>query len=39
MKTRVGHEVGQLSGVSLLIVDTSAAYFLGDNENDNVQMA
>ena len=30
-------EVQKLGGVTLLIIDTSAAYFEGDSENDNVQ--
>lgn len=31
-------EAQELGGVDLVNVDTSAAYFDGDNENDNVQM-
>ncbi|RFC67791.1 AAA family ATPase [Mesorhizobium denitrificans] len=34
----VAREVGILGGVSLIIVDTSAAYFPGDDENGNKQM-
>ena len=34
---RIWQEAEQLDGLSLAIVDTSAAYFPGDNENDNVQ--
>jgi RecA-family ATPase len=33
----IKHKVEQIGGVDLVIVDTSAAYFEGDNENDNVQ--
>jgi hypothetical protein len=35
---KIRDEVAKLGGVSLLIIDTSAAYFEGDNENDNVQL-
>jgi hypothetical protein len=38
MKERVAQEVTRLGGMALVIVDTSAAYFLGESENDNVQM-
>jgi hypothetical protein len=31
-------EMEALGGCALLIIDTSAAYFPGDNENDNVQL-
>jgi hypothetical protein len=34
----VSREVDRLGGMNLAIVDTSAAYFEGDSENDNVQM-
>ena len=34
---RIRQEAERLDGLSLAIVDTSAAYFPGDNENDNVQ--
>jgi len=34
----ISREVHRLGGVDLLTVDTSAAYFEGDNDNDNVQM-
>jgi hypothetical protein len=35
---RIREEIDTLGGAELLIVDTCAAYFEGDNENDNVQM-
>ena len=35
---RIRDEVRKLGGVSLLIIDTSAAYFEGDDENSNVQL-
>jgi hypothetical protein len=35
---RIRAEVAALGGVSLLIIDTSAAYFEGDDENSNVQL-
>jgi RecA-family ATPase len=35
---RIRKEVHALGGVSLLIIDTSAAYFEGDDENNNVQL-
>ena len=35
---KVRAEVERLGGVALVIVDTSAAYFPGDAENDNVQL-
>jgi hypothetical protein len=34
---RIRQEVEQIGGISLLIIDTSAAYFEGDDENNNVQ--
>src|SRR5262249_11169078 len=34
---RIREEVKRLRGVQLIIVDTSAAYFEGENENDNTQ--
>lgn len=34
---RIKQEVRDLGGVSLIVVDTSAAYFEGDEENGNVQ--
>ena len=34
---RIRQEAERRDGLSLAIVDTSAAYFPGDNENDNVQ--
>lgn len=35
---RIRAEVEELGGVVLVIVDTSAVYFEGDEENDNVQL-
>ena len=35
---KIRTEVEALGGCALLIIDTSAAYFAGDNENDNVQL-
>jgi hypothetical protein len=35
---RIRKEMEVLGGAALLIVDTSAAYFEGDDENDNVQL-
>jgi hypothetical protein len=37
MVERIAKEVKALGGVALIIVDTSAAYFEGSEENDNVQ--
>ena len=37
MKERISAEVEALGEVTLVIVDTSAAYFEGDDENDNKQ--
>jgi hypothetical protein len=34
---RIRDEVDRIGGVQLIIVDTSAAYFEGDSENDNTQ--
>jgi hypothetical protein len=34
----IRQEIDTLGGVALVIIDTSAAYFGGDSENDNVQM-
>jgi len=34
---RIRAEVEKIGPVALVVVDTSAAYFTGDNENDNVQ--
>jgi AAA domain len=34
---QIRSEIGALGGASLVIVDTSAAYFEGDQENDNKQ--
>lgn len=38
MAARVRQESDELGGFDLIIVDTSAAYFPGNDENDNVQM-
>jgi AAA domain len=38
IETRIHDEVEGLGGVALIIIDTSPAYFAGDNENDNPQM-
>lgn len=38
MIERIRAEVTALGGVALLIIDTSAAYFEGDDENNNVQL-
>ncbi len=38
LEHRVRTEVEVLGGVSLVIVDTAAAFFLGDDENSNPQM-
>jgi hypothetical protein len=35
---KIRTEMEALGGCALLIIDTSAAYFPGDNENDNVQL-
>jgi len=37
MEKRIREEVEELGGVALVVIDTSAAYFEGDNENDNTQ--
>jgi hypothetical protein len=37
MAEHVAKEIEKIGGVVLVVVDTSAAYFEGDNENDNVQ--
>lgn len=34
---RIRKEVEEIGPVSFVVVDTSAAYFEGDNENDNIQ--
>jgi hypothetical protein len=38
MREKISDEVEKLGGVSLIIIDTSAAYYEGDDENSNVQM-
>jgi hypothetical protein len=38
LETRIAAEVEKLGGVSLVIIDTAAAYFLGDEENSNSQL-
>ena len=35
---KIRDEAAKIGDISLLIIDTSAAYFEGDNENDNVQL-
>ena len=37
MKATIAEEVEKLGGVALVVIDTSAAYFEGDDENSNVQ--
>jgi len=37
MKKRIGDEVEAMGKVALVVVDTSAAYFEGNDENDNKQ--
>jgi hypothetical protein len=38
MFDRLAKEIDSIGDVSLIVVDTSAAYFGGEDENDNVQM-
>jgi hypothetical protein len=38
IRARLQREAQRLGGFSLVIIDTSAAYFGGSDENDNVQM-
>jgi hypothetical protein len=38
LSEKISHEVEALGGVSLVIIDTTAAYFEGDDENSNVEM-
>jgi hypothetical protein len=38
MMERIRSEIERLSDVTLILVDTSAAFFEGDNENDNKQL-
>ena len=38
MTSKVRQEADELGGFDLIIVDTSAAYFPGDDENNNVQL-
>jgi hypothetical protein len=37
MQDRIRTEIKQIGPVSLIIVDTAAAYFEGDDENSNTQ--
>ncbi len=37
MMDRIRAEIDLIGDIGLIVVDTSAAYFEGDNENDNVQ--
>ena len=39
MKARITEEMKRIGGFSLIVVDTSAAYFEGDEANSNSQMA
>ena len=39
MRTRIKEEMQRIGGFSLIVVDTSAAYFEGDESNSNSQMA
>ncbi len=38
LRERIRGEIEQLGDVTLILVDTSAAFFEGDNENDNKQL-
>lgn len=38
LERRIREEIAALGGAALVIVDTSAAYFQGDEENSNVQL-
>jgi hypothetical protein len=38
IRERIASEIKMLGGVDLVVIDTSAAYFLGDDELNNVQM-
>lgn len=38
IEARIHHEVAEIGGVVMVVIDTSPAYFAGDNENDNPQM-
>jgi hypothetical protein len=38
LEQRIREEVATIEGVILVVVDTSPAYFHGENENDNVEM-
>src|SRR5437773_3967246 len=35
---RIERELAELGGVSLIVVDTSAAFFLGSEENSNTEL-
>jgi hypothetical protein len=37
MRACIAEQVEKLGGVSLIVIDTSAAYYEGDDENSNVQ--
>ena len=37
LKDRIADEVQQLGGAALIVIDTTAAFFEGNDENDNVQ--
>jgi len=38
LRARIQEEIQRLGGIALAIIDTSAAYYPGTEENDNVQM-
>lgn len=38
LEEQITREVEALGGVAMIVIDTSAAYFLGDDENSNVAM-
>jgi Bifunctional DNA primase/polymerase, N-terminal/AAA domain/Primase C terminal 2 (PriCT-2) len=38
IKKKIYHAVKEIGDIALLVVDTSAAYFQGDDENSNVQL-
>lgn len=38
MHERIRQDVDRLGGVSMIVVDTSAAYFQGDDENSNTEL-
>ncbi len=38
LEAKIRQEVAAIGGVVLVVIDTSPAYFQGENENDNVEM-